>query len=288
MKQEDINRYLNRLDITPWISRKKMLYSSVNKVESKNKQGKNESQITGHIKSLGNTKLDKEAKNSVYTPTVESIQNNNQSYVSLASPSKKINADGHSPKETNREFISSNQESKHNTDNSKDINENTNQGQQKVRLGAVIFPAVLTVYSLQNKAILPKDERELLYKMLKKCSVNTDKPLVIPDPLLVYPPLIPVIGDSVSNSKNGLQEAGAGFTYSLINKWESKWLIILGEYTAKMFPQSSSAPLHSHLYNQINTPIVINSMKEMLINKKLRVKAWEALTPLRNKLSENR
>ena len=151
------------------------------------------------------------------------------------------------------------------------------QNQQSIRLSAAIFPPVIVLYSLQDNATMPNNEKELLRRMLAKCGIDLSNGVSVKDPTLVYPPIIPLIYSSVTQGENGLQNACSAFVTSLLTKWQCQWLIILGEETSLYLPQEYTTLQQN--------PIILENMQTMLTEPQTRKQAWELLSPLRDKLN---
>ena len=151
------------------------------------------------------------------------------------------------------------------------------QNQKSIRLSAAIFPPIIVLYSLQDNATMPNNEKELLRRMLAKCGIDLSNGVSIKDPTLVYPPIIPLIYSKVTQGENGLRDACSAFVTSLLTKWQCQWLIILGEETSLYLPQEYTTLQHN--------PIILENMQTMLTEPQTRKQAWELLSPLRDKLN---
>ena len=255
MNRENINRYLNQLSIVPWVSRQVVVQAAKDESSS----GSEETPPTRPVIPASPTGVKRSMHGEHASSPATNHVRNNESIVKDASP---VSDASDASNANNRNTVKANP---------------SLQNQQSIRLSAAIFPPVIVLYSLQNNATMPNNEKELLRRMLAKCGIDLSNGVSVKDPTLVYPPIIPMIYSSVTQVENGLQDACTAFITSLLKKWQCQWLIILGEETSLYLPQEYPTLQQS--------PIILENMQTMLAEPQTRKQAWELLSPLRDKLN---
>ena len=255
MNRENINRYLNQLSIVPWVSRQVVAKAAEDELSSG-------SEATPPSRpaipaSPAGLKRDENGEH-VSSPATSHVRNNESSAKDASPANDASNASNANNRSTVKPSPSL-------------------QNQQSIRLSASIFPPVIVLYSLQDNATMPNNEKELLRRMLAKCGIDLSNGVSVKDPTLVYPPIIPIIYSSVTQGENGLRDACSAFVTSLLTKWQCQWLIILGEETSLYLPQEYTTLQQN--------PIILENMQTMLAEPQTRKQAWELLSPLRDKLS---
>ena len=252
MNRENINRYLNQLSIVPWVSRQVVVQAAKDELSS----GSEETPPTRPVLPASPAGVKPSMHGEHASSPATNHVRNNESIVKDASPVSDASD------ASNRNTVKASP---------------SLQNQQSIRLSAAIFPPVIVLYSLQNNATMPNNEKELLRRMLAKCGIDLSNGVSVKDPTLVYPPIIPMIYSSVTQVENGLQDACSAFITSLLKKWQCQWLIILGEETSLYLPQEYPTLQQS--------PIILENIQTMLAEPQTRKQAWELLSPLRDKLN---
>ncbi len=261
MNRENINRYLNQLSIVPWVSRQVVAKAAEDELSSGSEAIPQTPPTRPVIPaSPVGVKRDEHGGHGEHgehasSPATSHVRNNDSSSKDALPASDANDAIDRSTVKPSPSL----------------------QNQKSIRLSAAIFPPVIVLYSLQDNATMPNNEKELLRRMLAKCGIDLSNGVSVKDPTLVYPPIIPLIYSSVTQGENGLRDACSAFVTSLLTKWQCQWLIILGEETSLYLPQEYTTLQQN--------PIILENMQTMLTEPQTRKQAWELLSPLRDKLS---
>ena len=258
MNRENINRYLNQLSIVPWVSRQVVAKAAEDELSSGGEATPPSRPVIPASPASVKRSIYGEHGEHASSPATSHVRNN-ESSAKDASPARDAS---NASNASNRNTVKPNP---------------SLQNQQSIRLSAAIFPPVIVLYSLQDNATMPNDEKELLRRMLAKCGIDLSNGVSVKDPTLVYPPIIPLIYSKVTQGENGLRDACSAFVTSLLTKWQCQWLIILGEETSLYLPQEYTTLQQN--------PIILENMQTMLAEPQTRKQAWELLSPLRDKLN---